>query len=217
MKRVRSSRGEIAAPVSVRNMNRVSRLALVVAATALIVAACGTSSPHRDGARTYYESLDLGSPSSAVETFADAFARDDFMAVWLSFGRHAEIKLTTYLNQLQYSQIIGPEALDDLRAWLQDDLFFENMERPDEWWLFDQIMLIADENDGFVIDLSGDLVIKNEELGIGTAVVAAEVAGIAGEVEFDLRESGTGRWQIERVSVPEAEGGPTIWPGELDD
>ncbi|MEA2002781.1 MAG: hypothetical protein U9N84_12980 [Actinomycetota bacterium] len=198
-------------------MKGVARLALVVAASALVVTGCGDGSQHRDGARTYYESLDLSSPAAAVETFADAFARDDFMAVWLSFGRHAQTRLTQALNLLQYGEIVGPEAMDDLRAWLQNDIWFENMEYPDEWWLFDQIMLIADGNDGFIIDLSGDLMIKNEELGSGTAVVIAEVAGIAGDVEFDLRESATGRWQIEIVAAPGAERGPAIWPLELGD
>ena len=79
-------------------MNRTSRLALLVAMGVLVVTACSDSSPHRDGARTYYESLDLSSPTVAVETVADAFARDDFMAVWLSFGRHAQTRATRHIS-----------------------------------------------------------------------------------------------------------------------
>jgi hypothetical protein len=64
------------------------KLTVLVAVAALLASSCGGgASPHRDGARTYYESLDQSSPTAAVETFVDAFARDDFLAVWLSLGR----------------------------------------------------------------------------------------------------------------------------------
>jgi len=48
---------------------------------ALIGAGCTAESSDSSGARNFYESLDLASPSAAVETFADAFARKDFMTV----------------------------------------------------------------------------------------------------------------------------------------
>ncbi len=136
------------------------------------------------------------------------------MAVWLSFGRHAQTRVTQHVNLLQWSQIVGPDATDDVQAWLQNDLFFEDLEYADEWWLFDQVMLIADRNSAYLIDLSGDVTIKNEGLEGDIAIVMAEVAGVEGDVEFQLRESGTGRWQIESVSAPGAGGGRVTWPGQ---
>ncbi len=183
-------------------MNPLRRLVVLVAACALLVAGCSDNGPHRDGARTYYESLDLSSPTAAVETFAEAFAGDDFMTVWLAFDRHAQFVLQHDMSLLQYGRIIGPDALDDFRNWMQNEFSIETMESVDQWWFFDQIMLVADENDGFLIDLSGDVSIRREEIKDDTAVVFAEVSGIAGELEFRLNESATGRWQINQVFVP---------------
>ena len=175
---------------------------VLVAACALLVAGCSDSGPHRDGARTYYESLDLSSPTAAVETFADAFAGDDFMTVWFAFGWHAQSGLQQDMRLLQYGRIIGPDSLDDLRNWMQNEFSLETMESLDQWWFFDQIMLVADENDGFLIDLSGDVSIEREEIKDDTAVVFAKVSGISGEVEFRLKESASGRWQVDQVFIP---------------
>jgi hypothetical protein len=62
-------------------------------------------------------------------------------------------------------------------------------------------MLVANENDGFRIDLSGDVSTRREEITEDTAVVSAEVSGIAGEVEFRLNEFAAGRWQINQVFI----------------
>ena len=192
-------------------MEDLRRLVVVVAAGALVFVGCGDSGPHCDGARTYYESLDLSSPTAAVETFAEAFADDDFMTVWLGFGRNAQFRLQQDLSLLQYGRIIAPDALDEWRNWMQNEFSLEAMESVDGWWLFDRMMLVADESDGFLIDLSGDVSIKREEITDGTALVLAEVSGIEGDVEFRLIQSGGGRWQIEQVVVPEGDEDLVPW------
>jgi len=57
------------------------RAAVFVVLLALVGSGCADSSdetaPH-GGARTYFETLDLSTPSAAAEAFLDAFARDDF-------------------------------------------------------------------------------------------------------------------------------------------
>ncbi len=106
------------------------------------------------------------------------------------------------MDLLQWKSIVGPEALDDLRDWLQNEYSLDLVESVDGWWLFDRLMLIADESDGFLIDLSGDVSIGREAINDGTAIVSAEVSGIEGDVEFRLRESATGRWRIHQVVAP---------------
>ncbi len=137
------------------------------------------------------------------------------MTVWLVLGgRQAQVSLQQDLNLVQFSRIVGPGARDDLNDWLRNDFRVEST-AVDYWWFFDQVMLIADENDAFLIDLSGNLTIRSEEITYDTAIVSAEVSGIAGEVEFHLWESATGRWQIEQVFVPESDEGPISWPAPL--
>lgn len=178
------------------------RPVVLTVAVALVLTGCSDSGPHSGGARTYYESLDQSSPTAAVETFVDAFARDDFLTVWLSFGRQGQFGLQQDLNLLQYSRLVGPDAVGAIGNWMQNEFSFEIMESVDQWWFFDQIMLIADESDDFLIDLSGNVAIGIESITDRTATVSAEVAGIDGVVEFRLAQSVNGRWQINQVVIP---------------
>jgi hypothetical protein len=176
----------------------------------LLVAGCGRDKFHRDGARTYYESLDLSSPEAAVETFTDAFARDDFMTVWMVLDPFAHVRLSRSLNLLQYSEVVGPDATDDLQDWMHNEFSFETMEGLGELLWFDQLMLIADRNDAFLVDLSGTVEIGTVAVEDHEAVVTAEVEG-QGTVEFFLTVPSSGRWKISRVFVPV---GIQEWPAD---
>jgi len=184
----------------------VRRALAACAATALIVAACGGG----DDARTFYESLDLDTPLAAVETFTDAFADDDFMTVWLVLDPEAQFRVQQELNLLQYQALIGPEAMDDLAVWFDDESFFESMEHSDPWYFFDQIMLIADANNGLLIDLSGNAKVQSDNASGNVATVVTEVDGIEGDVVFRLEATPTGRWRVKQVIVPG--GDPELLP-----
>ena len=67
----------------------MKRLAAALVAVLCFTAAC--SGPESgDGARTYFESLDLSSPGSAAEVFVEAYDADDFMTVWLVLDHFAQ-------------------------------------------------------------------------------------------------------------------------------
>lgn len=136
------------------------------------------------------------------------------MDLWLSFSGQAQTRIAQDLSLLRYDRIVGSGAANDLQAWFQNEVRLETVEYLDEWWFFDQIMLIADRNNALLIDLSGDLTIKDEEIEDDTAIAFADVSGIAGDVEFHMSESATGRWRIETVSVPGTTDGPASWPGD---
>jgi hypothetical protein len=193
------------------------RPTVIVAAIALVLGGCGNSETHRNGARTFYESLDMSSPEAAVETLTDAFAADDFMTVWLMFDQLAQSRITTDINLLQYSRVIGPDAMDELRAWLSGETTFESLENLDQWYMFDQIMMIADRNDGFLIDLSGDVTITDTEPIADTVPsvrVAATVEGVDGDVVFVATAMTQDRWRIRRISVAEGDPVPLSIPSE---
>lgn len=195
-----------AAVVDWKHMALTRKAVGTAIATALLIASCSTdSAPHRDGARTYCESLDLSSPEATVTTLTDAFARDDFMTVWFTFDPFARSHLQNAIDLLQYRQVIGEGAMEDLRAWLQDDMFFESLEVRDQWYLFDQIMVIADSNDAFLIDLSDTVridAVEPMEDTVDTVHVSATVEGIEGEVVFVTTALIPNRWRIHQVIVP---------------
>jgi hypothetical protein len=172
---------------------------------AVTVAACGgDGEPDAPlgAARTYYESLDLSSPVAAARTLVDSFARDDFMTVWLVLDAQAQFRTTQLLNLMEYDQLLRSERVDDIQVQLSEAFNFETMEMNDSWYVFDQFMLIADRNDAFLIDLSGETSLGEARTVADTAEVAAEVEGIDGEVTFWLVESPSGRWRVHQVILP---------------
>jgi hypothetical protein len=184
-------------------MARLHSVAFVLAAIVLLAAGCGSESgPHRNDARTYYESLDLDSPLAAAEVFADAFARDDFMTVWLVLDSEAQFRFSQNLNLLEYSQIIRVDAVPDLPDRLSQPLSLDELESGEAWYLFDLLMLIADENDAFLIDLSSDVQLGDLSESAGAASLSASVGGIDGGVTIHLAQNSQGRWKVHQVIVP---------------
>lgn len=182
----------------------VRRTLLFLLVIALLSAGCGGDN-RLDGARTYYESLDLGSPLKAAETFADAFARDDFMTVWLVLQADAQIHLQQALNMLRYGQFFDTVAFSDYRTALETEfLDMMSWDTHDAWYIFDRIMLFADRHDAFLIDLSGEVDFSGESPGArwGYTDLIAEVEGIEGDVTFRMTETLSGRWRVYQVIVP---------------
>ena len=179
----------------------------------IVVTACSASSilglERDEQARTYYETLDLSTPEIAVETFSDAFARDDFLTVYLVLSTRSQFIFMQRLRMLQYSFIIQHDSFDQIR----DDVpvFAEGIgagEHADEgWYVFDQIMLAAKRHDVLLIDLSGEVQIldsRNAELDDYDPVVdvVCDVAGIQGEVVFRMIQAPSGNWRVYQVIVP---------------
>jgi hypothetical protein len=150
--------------------------------------------------RTYFESLDLGSPVAATRTLVDAFRWNDFMTVWLAMDPDAQAALEQDLDLAGYEQLIAA-ATDDIEAELREAWGAADG-TIDPWYRFDQLMVVADRYDAFVVDLSGTVTLGDADVLGTTAEVPAEVAGIDGEVVFRLTESGDGDWRVRQVIFP---------------
>jgi hypothetical protein len=184
-------------------MARLGSIAVGLAAIVLLAAGCGgVDGSHRGDARTYYESLDLDSPLAAAEVLIDAFARDDFMTVWLALDSEAQFRFISAFNLMDYSQIIHTDAVPDLANWLSHSFRFEELESSDSWYFFDLFMLMADENDAFLIDLSTDVELGDLNQSEDEADVSASVAGIDGDVAIHLTRNAHGRWRVRQVIAP---------------
>ena len=99
--------------------------------------------PDEEGdARTYYESLNLETPEEAVQTFADAFQREDFMTVYLVLDIEAQKRLRMENAQtFNWRHLIG-ETADKA---LKNDIDFTRLLniQISPWYFFDRIMLYA--------------------------------------------------------------------------
>lgn len=164
-------------------------------------AGCSGSSDS-DGAGNFYESLDLASPTAAVETFTDAFADKDFMTVWLAFDINAQNRVEHYSNLLQWPILLRTDAVPNHGSQIGSVLSFDNLETTDRWYIFDQMMMIADEHDAYLVDLSGDVAVGEESAAGDDVEVSTVVEGIDGEVRFRMVQSPSGRWRVLQVIVP---------------
>jgi hypothetical protein len=125
--------------------------------------------------RTYYESLDLSTPESSVETFINAFQRSDFPTVFWVFSPEAQIDFIT--SEMEH---IG-----------------------DASYYFDVLMMAAKEHSAFIIDLSGEIKIRDTiALSDNQFDVVASVEGIEGNVIFRTVQSPSKRWRVLQVIVP---------------
>ncbi len=184
---------------------------LLVFLLAAAVAACGQATPEPQG-RTYYDRLNLDSPTSAVETFVNAFQREDFMTVYLVFDYWAQHEI--YRNIIA----LGMEYLIDMDALQNTDLFRLDAEHSthieDGWFLFDQLMLAGSQQNGLLIDLRGETTIGEtqdapDDAGpqldgetVETVDVLTTVEGIEGDVIFRTTQSPVNDdWRVHQVIV----------------
>ncbi|MFV1962427.1 MAG: hypothetical protein ACC658_11415, partial [Acidimicrobiia bacterium] len=184
-----------------RSCSNVGVITLVLV-LGLIGAGCSAESSDSDGAVNFYESLDLASPSAAVETFSDAFAQNDFMTVWLVLDITAQRRVEVYFDLLQWKMVIRTDAVPDMGSEIASALSLESLETTDRWYIFDRVMMIADRNDAYLVDLSGNVTPGNESSVGDDAEVVSVVEGIEGEVRFRLTQSPSGRWRVHQVIVP---------------
>jgi hypothetical protein len=202
-------------------MKEYTRLIAIVLAVLLVASACqsggGLESGGANDARTYFESLDLETPEEAVQTFAQAFQREDFMTVYLVLDLKAQRQQRVdFARTFSWQHLIGEAAAEGV----MNDGYYEELvdATVDGWYLFDQIMLYAAEEDDLLIDLRGELRIVHSE-GSETrdstqAVdVIANVDRVSGEVVFRMVTDGDGRWRVYLVSAPGE--GVDSWPSAL--
>ena len=141
-------------------MKEHMRRIAIILGVLLVTQACQFGAKPESGeendARTYYESLNLQTPEEAVQTFGKAFQREDFMTVFLVLGSEAQNLLRVELSRtFSWRHLIGEDAEVGV---IELDLFQESHDTQiDSWYLFDQVMLFAAEEDDLLIDLRGDL------------------------------------------------------------
>lgn len=184
---------------------------------ALAVSGCSDTSGDaalHGGARTYFESLDLSTPERAAETFLDAFARDDFMTVWLIFHQPTQSTIDTGLNHLQSSVIVDHTAIP--RSEYEEVYAALPPASARGIFLFDALMLTAGAHDAFLIDLSGSVSILREVVDGDRAEVLVEAAGVEGVVTLHMARVPQEHWRVSFVERRVEGEPPVIWPRQPD-
>lgn len=197
-------------------MKEKIRLITIILLAILLITACQLGGDRGTGgeARTYFESLNLDSPEEAVQTFTEAFQGEDFMTVYLILDAEAQkFQRMEFAQTFSWKHLIGESSAE----FISEDLDLNELVRiqMDSWYLFDQFMLYAADEDDLLIDLRGDVkILSSEEFrtldGARAAELFAEVDGVRGEVEFRLLQDPDRRWRVYMVSAPDE--GVEAWP-----
>ncbi len=180
----------------------MNRLVTVLLGATLLVGGC-SQGELSDDPRTFYDSLDLSSPMATTETFVEAFGRDDFMTVWMSFGYFAQTDIKSAFNLLQYHQLVQVDKIPDPGITITDPISAAiGRGTVDMWWVFDQLMLVADEHDAFLVDLSNPVGLELGNTSADEATVIGEFEGMDDPVQIVLRKDQADRWLVYQVIVP---------------
>ena len=156
---------------------------------------------------SYVESLNLGSPEAAIETFVDAFHKGDFHTVYLILSPFAQEEWSTHLRRFENENLWKPEFNESATiGGIADFEYFGT------WYLFDRLMFKAQEHRALLIDLSGAINILNVkdveteankyygELGVVEVEAIAEF--VAGKISFEMLQMPSGDWRVHQVVVP---------------
>lgn len=192
------------------------RLIVIILAVLLVTPACQLESGEKNDARTYYESLNLETSEDAVQTFAKAFQREDFMTVYLILDSNTQMRYRAKsAATMGWRHLVGEDTDESLR----DGVIIQEIlkTQSDPWYYFDQIMLYAAKEDDLLIDLRGDLdILRSEDSdskttdGRQAVDVIADVDGVNGEVLFRMVTDRDSRWRVYLVSAPDE--GVDSWP-----
>ena len=173
----------------------------------MLQSGCVNNIGKESSARTFYESLDLSSPESAVKTFTDAFQKEDYYTVFLIFSPSSQQAISNSINILNYDKLIKLDDYSEAKNILADTPHFqlvEDWEHINSLYFFDSIMLAAKEQSALLIDLSGGIsILRSESISDSSQVdVHANVEGIEGNVVFRMEQSPSGRWRVHQVIAP---------------
>jgi hypothetical protein len=172
--------------------------------------------------RTYYDTLPLDTPTEAVETFVDAFQREDFMTVYLVLDYWAQKDVFRAGGRLDTELLVDVDAMQDQDLNLLGPAYNAHFEVG--WHLFDRLMLAGSAQDALLIDLSGDVSIietqdalpdarpDTNDLEVAVVDVRATVEGIDGEVVFRTTQSPVNDdWRVHQVIVPDGDTEQIPW------
>jgi hypothetical protein len=181
----------------------------------MLLSSCNTTPQSaQPQARTFYESLDLDGPESAVITFVDAFQRADYPTVYWILAPDAQEQWRQYLGIFGFDRMISVDAnVDPLVVWkatitntaLADLSQLEHFN--DFSYYFDIVMNAAKQHGVLPIDLTHVVTVlevkpaqTNDEYTF--VDVTAKTETVEGVVTFRMIQGPSGRWRVLQVIVP---------------
>ena len=199
---------------------RIARTLLIVFIGAVFLLMLTVVAGQDEQPRTFYEALDLSSPESAVSEFVDAFQRRDYVSVYTILSYDAQSQIVRATAMFSFDNLFRAEDSDQRDAVMEDSVILGqgigadvNEHSPEGIFMFDDIMLAAEANDAFLIDLRGEVEIAEgaAESDDGMAEVSATVEGIEGDVLFIMEQSPSERWRVRQVIAPGGDGENLPW------
>jgi hypothetical protein len=200
---------------------KISLIPLCIFWLVVFLTACASPSPSQQVTyRTYYESLDLSTSESAVNSFTSAFQRSDFPTVFLIFAPRTQVEFKNKMDLLQYEHLLKLDPSSDPsltpRSILADTPWFNisEIEHFEETsYYFDILMMAAREHSALLIDLTGEVKVKDEIKAPDNQYVdvVTTVDGIDGNVIFRTVQSPSKRWRVLQVIVPNGDESQIPW------
>lgn len=189
----------------------MSKLPFLFLTFILIVGGCGQNlsvTPTYD-ARTYYDSLALDTPESAVQTFIAAYQKSDYPTVYLILSPRAQRAWQENYTLLNWPMLAHVRNHEEARVVLEDTAIAQGkFEHSGETsYEFDEIMLAAEKHGFLLVDLSGNFKIQGTQdardtVGYPATDVLANSTHYDDVVVFRTVEAPSGKWRVYQVILP---------------
>lgn len=170
--------------------------------------------------RTYYESLQLQTPETAIQSFIRSFQGCDFASVYMILSPAAQQHIQNSQLSLSIANILGDLSTNDLANLEQEfniRLPLDNPEHfPDTLHYFDTLMLTAAQNSLLPFELSGEariLGLQTLESALRESLleVVTRIDGIDEPILFRLVQSPNEKWRIHQIVMPGGQAGNIPW------
>jgi hypothetical protein len=179
--------------------------------------------PEASAPRTYYDTLDLATPESAVQTFVNAYRRGDFFTVYMILSPQTQFQFDQDMmlarSQLYYKVESEEKEMEILLDTQYRVSFSEHFDSAN---YFDALMFAAKQHSALYFDLDGEFAIQDVkvsehvEYGPVTEVITYFV-DINGPVIFRMRQSVSGRWRVLQVILPGGNEDLLPWAVPIDE
>lgn len=167
-----------------------------------------------NGARTYYEAIDLSTPEAAAGTFLSAWARRDYATASVALSPAAQRGWSAQISQTLSMQSLFPG--DTGNAVIRDSVWgrkdrsgFDEVAR-DPNLLFDDMLQAGERRGVLPFTLGPGMKTDQPAVAGDQATVAVETDGRPAKMTLALLRLPSGRWKVDQILLPGAD--PALKP-----
>lgn len=201
----------VATRSSVLKITRLAAPLLLLSVGAMAQAPSTPGSIFVNGARTYYEATDLGTPEATAQAFLSAWTRRDYATV--------NVILSPVARQSWYRAVVQTFEFRDLFASNADAVKDALMGDQAKWkeveddpnMMFDALLQAAERANALPFTLGPAMKAGQPTLSGTRAALPVATGGNPTEITLVLVRLPSGRWRVDQIVLPDGDRSLKPW------